>query len=172
MKKYDQKPLLDTETIQLFQRTVLDWYGKHARDLPWRKTQDPYKIWISESMLCQTQVSRVISYYESRIKLFPTVSSLASASNKQVLKARSGLGYNSRAIRLKQAAERIVYEDRFPDTYEMLVDLPGVGDYVANAILAFAFNQDVVVLDTNIRRIMMHEFVHKAKISTFVSALT
>ena len=100
--------MIDNQIVAYFQKKILDRYAEHARDLPWRKTQDPYKIWISESMLCQTQVSRVIGYYEKRLELFPNVEALANASNEDVLKARSGLGYNSRALRLKQAATQIL----------------------------------------------------------------
>ncbi len=109
-------------------------------------------------MLCQTQVARVIGYYERWIRLFPTVQALADASNEDILRAWSGLGYNSRALRLKQAARMIAGGESFPDRYDDLITLPWVGEYTACAVLAFAYNQDVVVLDTNIRRIMIHEF--------------
>lgn len=116
-------------------------------------------------MLCQTQVARVIDYYKKRLEILPSVESLAKASNEVVLRAWSGLWYNSRALRLKQAALHIVGQKAktadksyFPSTYSDLISLPGVGDYISNAILAFAYNQNVVVVDTNIRRIMIHEF--------------
>ncbi len=133
----------------------------HRRDFPRRKTTNPYKIWISESMLAQTQTSRVINYYNDRMRLFPSIEDLAQASKSDILKARSGLGYNSRALRLLQAAQLIVdiKKDKnieFPDSYEELIVLPGVGDYTASAILAFAHNQDVAVVDTNIRRILIY----------------
>lgn len=92
------------------------------------------------------------------MKLFPTVEILAQATNTEILSARSGLGYNSRGLRVKQAAEKIVNGWKFPTTYEDLVALPGIGDYVASAILAFAYNEDVAVIDTNIRRILIHQF--------------
>ena len=150
--------ILDNQIIDHFQKKILDRYVLHARDLPWRKTTDPYKIWVSESMLCQTQVSRVIEYYHRWMELFPTVQSLATASNEDLLRARSGLGYNSRALRLKQAAIHIAAMEAFPSDYQSLIQLPWIGEYIANAVLAFAYNQDVVVIDTNIRRIMIHEF--------------
>ena len=136
-------------------------WALHRRDFPRRKTTDPYKIWISESMLAQTQTSRVVNYYNERMRLFPTVEDLARANKSDVLKARSGLGYNSRAMRLLQAANEITNykiekKSDFPDTYEDLIELPGVGDYTACAILAFAYNQDVAVVDTNIRRILIY----------------
>lgn len=165
--------IIDNQIIIDFQKKILDRYAVHVRDLPWRKTTDPYEIWISESMLCQTQVNRVVGYYHRWMQIFPTVKSLAHASNEQVLRVWSGLGYNSRALRLKQAAKMIVdgllqpmnqlrNDDDvwgiFPSDYTSLLQLPWVGDYVANAILAFAYNQDVAVIDTNIRRIMIHQF--------------
>ena len=109
-------------------------------------------------MLCQTQVSRVIVYYTDWLRKFPTVADLAQASTSDVLSAWSGLGYNSRGLRVLQAAKDIVAHWSFPTTYEGLIALPGVGDYVANAILAFAYGQDVAVIDTNIRRILIHQF--------------
>lgn len=133
-------------------------------------------------MLCQTQVSRVINYYNDWLRRFPTVEDLAQATNTEVLSARSGLGYNSRGLRLRSAAQQVVsYKSQviswtnnstlntqhleFPTTYEDLIELPGIGDYVANAILAFAYNQDVAVIDTNIRRILIHQFSLDEKIS-------
>jgi len=100
-----QKSLHDTEQ---FQSHIRKRRATNRRDLPWRKTTDPYKIWISETMLCQTQVSRVITYFNNWMKLFPTVEILAQATNTEILSARSGLGYNSRGLRVKQAAEKIV----------------------------------------------------------------
>jgi len=100
-----QKSLHDTEQ---FQSHIRKRRATNRRDLPWRKTTDPYKIWISETMLCQTQVSRVVTYFNNWMKLFPTVEILAQATNTEVLSARSGLGYNSRGLRVKQAAEKIV----------------------------------------------------------------
>ena len=116
-------------------------------------------------MLCQTQVSRVIVYYNQWMKLFPSVEVLAQATNTEVLSARSGLGYNSRGLRVKQSAEKIVNGWKFPTTYEDLISLPGVGDYVASAILAFAYNQDIAVIDTNIRRILIHQYTLDEKTS-------
>lgn len=178
---------MQTDTIQQFQSHIRKRRAMNRRDLPWRHTTDPYKIWISETMLCQTQVSRVVNYYTDWMRRFPTVEDLASASTTEVLSARSGLGYNSRGLRVLQAAKIIVnschpefisgsllkkdsgsspeWQASFPNTYESLIALPGVGDYVANAILAFAYNQDVAVIDTNIRRILIHTFALDEKIS-------
>lgn len=149
---------------------IRKWRAIHRRDLPRRHTTDPYHIWISETMLCQTQVSRVIQYYNQWLKVFPTVQDLARASVRDVLTQRSGLGYNSRGVRVLQAAQTLVqhYTDNglttFPLCYQELKALPGVGDYVASAILAFADNQDVAVIDTNIRRILIHHFQLDEKI--------
>ena len=145
--------------ITYFQSTILDRYAHHARNLPRRTTTDPYRIRISETMLCQTQVSRVIGYYEQRLWLFPTVEALAAASRKEVLNARSWLGYNSRAIRLHAAACQMVDDNLgFPKTTKELLALPGVGDYIAWAIMTFAYGKDVVVIDTNIRRIFLYRW--------------
>ncbi|HNG97203.1 MAG TPA: hypothetical protein PLW93_02920 [Candidatus Absconditabacterales bacterium] len=146
--------------IHSFQDKILHRYDIHERDLPWRKTIDPYLIWISESMLCQTQVTRVISYYERWIKTFSTIQDLAQASKAHILTLWSGLGYNSRALRLYETAQIIIdrFDGVFPSNYKDLISLPGVGEYIANAVLAFAYNRDVIVIDTNIRRIMIHEF--------------
>ena len=99
--------MLENQTILLFQEKIRKRWETHRRDLPWRNTSDPYAIRISESMLCQTQVNRVIDYYHKRLEKFPTVQDLANASNEDVLRMWSGLGYNSRALRLKQAAIEI-----------------------------------------------------------------
>lgn len=157
--------MLDNQTIVSFQEKIRKRREVHRRDLPWRNTKDPYAIRISESMLCQTQVSRVIDYYEKRLHTFPTVQDLANASNEEVLRLWSGLGYNSRALRLKEAA-KIIYHSplwiqNYWNNYNNLIELPGVWDYIANAVLAFTYNQDVIVVDTNIRRIMIHEFGEK-----------
>ncbi len=155
---------LSKKNIQEFQSYIRKWRAINRRDLPWRKTTDPYAIWISETMLCQTQVSRVIVYFNNRMRQFPTVYDLAQASTTEILSARSGLGYNSRWLRIRLAAQAIVASqseannNSFPTTYTELLSLPGVGDYVANAILVFAYHQDVAVIDTNIRRILIHHF--------------
>jgi A/G-specific adenine glycosylase len=144
---------------KLFQQKILQWYGKNKRDLPWRKTTDPYKILVSEIMLQQTQVDRVIPKYSLFLNTFPTVHDLARASRGDVLALWSGLGYNRRAIRLHEAAYLVVkrYNGSLPKSREALLDLPGIGPYTANAILSFAFNLSYPCIDTNIRRIFLHE---------------
>ncbi|MBS3128811.1 A/G-specific adenine glycosylase [Candidatus Woesearchaeota archaeon] len=144
---------------QKIQTKILSWYAKNKRDLPWRKTTDPYKILISEVMLQQTQVDRVIPYYERWLKQFPDFKSLAKAEKAMLLQHWSGLGYNNRALRLQQLAQIITerYHNKMPENEEALLALPGIGPYTAHAILAFAFNKEVPVLDTNIRRVLIHE---------------
>jgi A/G-specific adenine glycosylase len=148
--------------IRAFQKKVLSYYKKNGRHtLPWRKTHDPYKILVSEVMLQQTQVERVIPYYNAWIKRWPTAQALAKAPLSQLLTAWSGLGYNSRAKRLQEAVKAIVslYKGRFPRTRSKIEALPGIGPYTAGAICAFAFNQDVVFIETNIRTVLFNEFV-------------
>ena len=144
---------------QAFQQKILSWYEKNKRDLPWRKTTDPYAIMVSEIMLQQTQVDRVIPKYQAFLKAFPTIKDLAEAPTSQVLELWSGLGYNSRAIRLQEAAKIICkqYRGQVPKSRDALMDLPGIGPYTSNAILSFAHNLPFPCMDTNIRRIILHE---------------
>ena len=128
---------------------LLDWYAAHRRDLPWRRTTDPYAILVSEVMLQQTQVARVIPRYEAWLERWPTAASLAAAPVADVLREWVGLGYNRRALRLREACA-VVAEHGWP---EDLTKLPGVGPYTAAALGAFAFGRDTVALDTNVRRL-------------------
>jgi A/G-specific adenine glycosylase len=151
---------INNEDIQEFQKKVFSFYVKQKRNLPWRKTRDPYKILLSELMLQQTQVSRVIEYYKSWIKQWPTISSLANARRPQVLSKWMGLGYNNRATRLHIASKKIV-QDYNSDVLQALnhyEEIPGVGKYTAHAVHIFATNADMVTIDTNIRRILINEF--------------
>jgi len=145
---------------QRFQLKILDWYSKHKRDLPWRKTTNPYKILVSEIMLQQTQVDRVIPKYNAWMKRFPDLKTLADAPTKDVLQYWSGLGYNSRAIRLQNLAKEIVekYKGKLPQNEDILIKLPGIGPYTARSILIFSHNKNIGTVDTNIRRIFIHEF--------------
>lgn len=139
--------------IQIRKR-ILAYYDAHGRDLPWRRTRNPYCILVSEVMLQQTQVSRVIEKYNEFLKKFPTVDALALAKTSDVLKVWKGLGYNRRALFLQRTAQAVVHEyaGKFPQDLEILKTLPGVGDYTARAILSFAFEQPVPMMDTNHRR--------------------
>jgi A/G-specific adenine glycosylase len=144
-----------------FQNIIWDYYRTNSRNgLPWRKNTAAYSVWISEVMLQQTQVDRVIIFFKNWMKQFPTIKKLAQANQVELLRAWKGLGYNSRALRLKRAAEIIVrdYKGVFPKTYESTLELPGIGPYTAGAISAFAYNQPVTMIETNIRRVYLHHF--------------
>jgi A/G-specific adenine glycosylase len=158
---------LSDESITLFLDTLWRAYDAHGRhDLPWRQAADgqfdPYHILVSELMLQQTQVGRVIPKYLQFLQQFPSVEALAAASLGEVLIAWQGLGYNRRAKYLWHAAQAIVHEHsgQFPDTLEGLVALPGVGKNTAGAVLAYAFNQSVTFIETNIRTVYIHHFFH------------
>ncbi len=152
---YLRSPLTRSEIEQL-RRSLLDWYHQQGRDLPWRQTQDPYAIWISEIMLQQTQVQTVIPYYQRWLKAFPTVFDLAKAEQQQVLKLWQGLGYYARARNLHRAASKIVQDwgGQFPTQYEQAIALPGIGRTTAGGILSAAFNQPQPILDGNVKRVL------------------
>lgn len=129
---------------------LLAWFGDHGRDLPWRRTRDPYAVLVSEVMLQQTQVARVIPRYVGWMERWPTVESLAAAASGDVIRAWQGLGYNRRAVNLHRAAQRVA-GDGWPDD---LTELPGVGEYTASALRCFAYGEPVLPLDTNVRRVL------------------
>ncbi len=139
---------------------VYDFYKSNKRILPWRATRDPYRILLSELMLQQTQVARVMEKYRLFLGKFPTIASVASAQPSAILSAWSGLGYNRRALALKKMAVIIVnqYNGKIPHEAELLKKLPSVGDATANAVCAFAFSKQVVFLETNIRAVFIHHF--------------
>lgn len=152
-------------TILQFRKIVLDHYKTHGRHtLPWREVvrgaYDPYRVLVSEIMLQQTQVDRAIPYFTTWMKRYPTVKKLAQAPLKDVLIAWQGLGYNRRAKMLHEAARAIVdrYAGRMPKSVEELEALPGIGPYTARAVAAFAYNQDVIFVETNIRTVVIHHF--------------
>jgi len=136
--------------------TLLRWFDRQARDLPWRRTRDPYAIWISEVMLQQTQVKTVVPYWERWLRELPDVATLASAPIDRVLKLWEGLGYYSRARNLQRAAREILarHAGRFPNSVEALLGLPGIGRYTAGAIASIAFNQPAPILDGNVVRVL------------------
>src|SRR6266702_3590233 len=146
--------------IAAFQTYILNWYHENQRDLPWRKTRDPYAILISEVMSQQTQLSRVVPKYEAWMKKFPTVQDLAQSSVAEVLEYWSGLGYNRRALNLKKAAEKNIHKFSgiFQQNEKDLISLPGIGTYTARAVLCFAFDQQVAVVDTNVRKVILTKF--------------
>jgi A/G-specific adenine glycosylase len=139
---------------RLIRARLLDWYDRGHRDLPWRRTRDPYAIWISEIMLQQTRVQAVIPYYEKFLRRFPTLESLARASQHEVLACWSGLGYYSRARNLHQAARQIGGAGAFPRDYESIRLLAGVGDYTAAAVASIAFDLPHAVMDGNVMRVI------------------
>lgn len=153
-------------TTAQFRRIVYRYYKREGRHtLPWRATHDAYSVLVSELMLQQTQVPRVLPKYEAFMKQFPTVESLARADLGSVLVLWQGLGYNRRAKHLHSAARAIVAEcgGVFPRTKEALLTLPGVGPYTASALLAFAYNTPTVLIETNVRTVFLHHFFHDKK---------
>lgn len=139
-----------------FSKKIVDWYLENHRDLPWRRTKDPYRIWLSEVILQQTRVAQGLPYYEAFVRNFPTVRDLANASQEQVLRIWQGLGYYSRARNLHKCAKEIVnqYNGKFPRSYRELLALPGIGSYTAAAVASMAFDESVVVVDGNVFRVL------------------
>ena len=152
MKNFD----LTTENVlENLPEVLLPWYRENARALPWRATVDPYPIWVSEIMLQQTRVAAVLGYYARFLEAFPTVEDLAAAPEEQLMKLWEGLGYYSRARNLQKAAKMVAERGVFPDTYEGLLALPGVGDYTASAIASAAFGRREAAVDGNVLRVVM-----------------
>jgi A/G-specific adenine glycosylase len=149
-----------TKALRVFQRQVLRWYARYQRRLPWRETRDPYKILVSEIMLQQTQVDRVIPKYHEFLRRYPTVEELAKARPREVRKLWYPLGYNIRPIRLRNIAKQVVQQHggSIPDSYDGLVAMDGIGRYTAGAVLSFAFKQDAPILDTNVARLLSRYF--------------
>jgi len=152
----------------IFSEEIINWYYLNKRDLPWRNTTNPYKIWISEVILQQTKVSQGLSYYIRFIEQFPTVTHLADASEDQVLKVWQGLGYYSRARNLHFSAKiiRDNFNSEFPSEYKLIRELKGVGDYTAAAISSFCFNLPYAVLDGNVSRVLTRYFAIETPIDS------
>ncbi|SEI82988.1 A/G-specific adenine glycosylase [Streptococcus equinus] len=150
----------DAEKIASFRRTLLNWYDNEKRDLPWRRTKNPYHIWISEIMLQQTQVVTVIPYYERFLDWFPTIESLANAPEEKLLKAWEGLGYYSRVRNMQKAAQEIMenFGGVFPDNHKDILSLKGIGPYTAGAIASIAFGLPEPAVDGNVMRVMARLF--------------
>ena len=148
--------LTTEEVVSAFSRRLLPWFETASRDLPWRHTDDPYAIWVSEIMLQQTRVAAVLGYYQRFLAAFPTVEDLANADEEKLLKLWEGLGYYSRARNLHRCARIVVGElgGRFPETYEGLLRLPGIGDYTAAAVASAAFGQRCPAVDGNVYRVL------------------
>jgi A/G-specific adenine glycosylase len=151
---------MENKPDSYFAQTIIDWYQRHRRALPWRETTDPYLIWLSEVILQQTRVSQGLPYYERFAAAYPTVQHLAAAPDDEVLRLWQGLGYYSRARNMHHTARQIVeeYDGVFPDRYEELLKLRGVGSYTAAAIASFAFREKVAVLDGNVFRVLARVF--------------
>jgi len=155
----------DARKIKEFQKKIFDHYKKEGRhDLPWRKTKDPYKVLVSEVMLQQTQVDRVVPKYREFLKAFPNMVSLSDAANAEVLRLWSGLGYNRRALYLKRAAEAVAssFGGKFPADPDVLETLPGVGPYTARAVATFSRGGSYIFIETNIRRVFIHAFFSRS----------
>lgn len=145
---------------RLFSEKVVEWYLEHRRELPWRNTRDPYRIWLSEIILQQTRVAQGLPYYRAFVKHYPGVRQLAAASEREVLRLWQGLGYYSRARHLRECAKTVVedFDGKFPSTFAKLRELKGIGDYTAAAIASFAFNEPVAVVDGNVFRVLSRVF--------------
>jgi len=148
------------QAVAEFRNLVYDHFRRSGREMPWRQTNDPYRILVSEIMLQQTQVQRVETKYKEFIAAFPDFPSLAQAPLRDVLRVWQGMGYNRRAIALQKIAQRVVteYDGRLPDSVETLRTFPGIGAATAGATVAFAFDKPTVFLETNIRRVFLHIF--------------
>jgi len=159
--------MLDSKTRAGFAQRLLAWFAAEARDLPWRRDRDPYRVWLAEVMLQQTQVDTAVPYYERFLTRFPTVAALAAAPLEEVLKLWEGLGYYARARNLHAAARQIVVEHggQIPATFEALLVLPGVGRYTAGAVASIAFGQDVPAVDGNVRRVLARVFAVREDVS-------
>ncbi|NJJ38202.1 A/G-specific adenine glycosylase [Paenibacillus apii] len=149
------------QDMEFFSRHLLEWYHEQKRDLPWRRSRDPYHIWVSEIMLQQTRVDTVIPYFNRFIGRFPTIESLAEASEEEVLKCWEGLGYYSRARNLQHAARQVkeTYGGKVPDDRDAVFGLKGVGPYTAGAILSIAFNRPEPAVDGNVMRVLSRFFL-------------
>jgi A/G-specific adenine glycosylase len=156
-------PLPLPNARRLFRRRLLDWYRRNGRDLPWRRTRDPYHILVSEVMLQQTQVDRVVPKYEEWLGKFPTLEALATANEADVTETWRPLGYNIRPRRLHAIAKESVakYGGELPGDQETLLSFKGIGAYTAGAVLSFAFGQRAAILDTNVARVLFRIFVGK-----------
>src|SRR5947209_3751888 len=149
------------ELVVRVHSSLLRWYAAEQRNLPWRSTQDAYAILVSEIMLQQTQVDRVLPKYQQFLAAFPTLADLATAATADVISAWVPLGYNMRAVRLQSIARQVIagYDGRIPDSIEELLKLKGIGRYTAGAIACFAYGKQVATVDTNIRRVLHRIFL-------------
>jgi A/G-specific adenine glycosylase len=158
---------LSKSEIQSLRNALIGWYRENQRELPWRKVSDPYPIWVSEAMLQQTQVATVLPYYHQFLKRFPNLPKLARADLQEVLKAWEGLGYYARARNLHKAAGIVIeqHQGNIPRNRQDFRKLPGVGDYIAAAVLSIAFNQPYSVVDGNVKRVLARLYVMKEPVN-------
>ena len=171
-----EKPIQTRDPLDetsAFQQALVDWFAETGRDLPWRRTTDPYAILVSEIMLQQTQVATVLErgFYQRWLERFPDVATLAVAEEAEVLKHWEGLGYYNRARNLQRAAAAVVenHGGRFPDTHEAILDLPGVGRYTAGAVMSFAYDRSAPLVDGNVARVFSRLFDHREAIEITAS---
>src|SRR6478609_967208 len=152
----EESSFLTASQRQTLRRRLLSWYATHKRDLPWRRSRDPYRVWLSEIMLQQTQVATVKDYFERFTRAFPDVESLAAAEESDVLRLWEGLGYYRRARQLHAAAKKVVadFDGKFPDEAEALQQVPGIGRYTAGAIASIAFDRRAPILEANTIRLL------------------
>ncbi len=154
--------------VKQFQKDLMNWYEKEARDLPWRREPSPYGIWVSEMMLQQTRVETVIPYYNRFMEAFPDVFALALGEEEQLLKLWQGLGYYARARNLKKGAEMVVknYHGKIPENREELMKIPGIGPYISSAIASMAFQKPVASLDGNLYRVLARIYLWEEEINS------
>jgi len=164
--------MLSPQTVAALQTEIHAWYRGHQRPLPWRKTRDPYRIWVSEVMLQQTQVQTVIPYYRDFLEQFPDAASLAGARLEHVLKAWEGLGYYARARNLHRAAQIVMehHQGKIPDQWKAFRQLPGAGDYITAAVLSLAFGQPYAAVDGNVKRVLARLLVQKTPVNQGTAA--
>ena len=164
-RRQKRLPLPAPPLRQWFRRRLLSWYGKHGRDLPWRETRDPYRILVSEVMLQQTQVDRVLPKYEEWLVRYPTFHALAEAPEADVVKTWYPLGYNIRPRRLHAIAREAVtkFGGQLPDDEPTLRSFKGIGEYTAGAVMSFAFGKRAAILDTNVARVLFRVFIGRGE---------
>jgi A/G-specific adenine glycosylase len=163
LKPPDHHSIIPGQIRKRIQHALLTWFDRHRRDLPWRRNRDPYRMWVSEVMLQQTQAATVVRYFEPFLKAFPTIATLAAASEQQVLRRWEGLGYYRRARHLHQAARQLVRErqGKVPNDPEFFGQLPGVGPYILGAVLSQAFDRRLPILEANSQRVLCRLFGRK-----------
>jgi len=157
---------VDRARAQAFSRALRRWFRANGRDLPWRRTRDPYHVLVSEAMLQQTQVSRVVDFYERFVRRFPTLAALASAPPRRVRESWEGLGYYARARNLHALARQVAEDGGLPSQPDALQALPGIGRYTAGAVACFAFERRASLVDTNVARVLKRAFAPRVDVKS------